>query len=111
VSATGPPGGCDVEVSDDVRNSFDGWRAGTFGVGRRRQYKIADPAEFSISRWSGNHVSMELYLPRQQIVCIQLRNSRQGNSLNNLLGDNTRREQPEELRNILLLLDRDDSIQ
>jgi hypothetical protein len=24
VSATGPPGGCDVEVSDDMRNSFDG---------------------------------------------------------------------------------------
>jgi hypothetical protein len=24
VSATGPPGGCDVEVRDDMRNSFDG---------------------------------------------------------------------------------------
>jgi hypothetical protein len=44
-------------------------------------------------------------------MCIQLRNGRQGNSLNNVLGDNTRREQPKEFCNILLLLDRDDSIQ
>ena len=54
---------------------------------------------------------MELHLPRQQTVCIQLRNSRQGNSLNNILGDNTRRGQPEKFRNILLLLNCDDSIQ
>ncbi len=29
-SATGPPGGCDVEVSNDMRNCFDGWRVRAF---------------------------------------------------------------------------------
>jgi hypothetical protein len=54
---------------------------------------------------------MELYLPRWQTVRVQLWNSRQGKGLNNLPGHNTRRKLPKEFRNILLLLDRDDSLQ
>jgi hypothetical protein len=61
---------------------------------------------------------MELYLPRWQTVRVQLWNSRQGKALTIYLGTipvlpgrNTGRKLPKEFRNILLLLDRDDSLQ
>jgi hypothetical protein len=64
-TAGGPPGGYDVEASGNMRLSFGGGRFYAFGVGaRRRESGIASPTEFQISRWSGNHVSMELHLPQ-----------------------------------------------
>jgi hypothetical protein len=53
------PGGCDVEVSDDLRNSLDGQRVRAFVMGAG----IAGPAKVQLSSWNRNHISMELHLP------------------------------------------------
>src|SRR5262249_22099916 len=46
-NAGGLPGGCDVEVSDDMRHSFDGHQLRGFGMDARNgRCEIAGSAEF-----------------------------------------------------------------